>query len=217
MSELPDQTTSNIPTLPAPSLDQRPWFFDMNVPHTPVLIGEASDAAFATRFRQAISNAGLSHIPRVNYATDERLLALSDIDSPCPIPSRARLLIDVALKHIGRCFHIVRKSQILEGLEQILQNPHSTDSLLKSKLWALFAIGEMYSTRTPAAKENFPGMSFFASATRVLRIVSERPRIDTIEIRLLLVSHPCIRLNTHPTPTSHFTRSPSTVATQPTP
>ncbi|RSL47265.1 hypothetical protein CEP53_009999 [Fusarium sp. AF-6] len=173
-------------TLQGTLLEERPWFFDMNVLHTPVLIGEASDAAFATRFRQAISEPGHSHIPRVNYAPDDRLLTLSDADCPWPIPSRARLLVNVALKYVSRCYHIVRKSQILEGLEQTIQNPHSTDSLLKSKLWALFAIGEMYSTRTAAKEKNFPGMRYFARATRVLRIISERPRIDAVEIRLLL-------------------------------
>lgn len=169
-------------------LEERPWFFDMNVLHTPVLIGEASDAAFATRFRQAISEPGHSHIPRVNYAPDETLLALSDEDCPWPIPSRARLLVNVALKYVSRCYYIVRRSQILEGLEQTIVNPHSTDSLLKSKLWVLFAIGEMYSTRTAAKDRNFPGMAYFARATRILRIISERPRIDAIEVRLLLVS-----------------------------
>ncbi|KAH7236465.1 fungal-specific transcription factor domain-containing protein [Fusarium tricinctum] len=167
-------------------LEERPWFFDMNVLHTPVLIGEASDAAFATRFRQAISEPGHSHIPRVNYAPDETLLALSDEDCPWPIPSRARLLVNVALKYVSRCYYIVRRSQILEGLEQTIVNPHSTDSLLKSKLWVLFAIGEMYSTRTAAKDRNFPGMAYFARATRILRIISERPRIDAIEVRLLL-------------------------------
>ncbi|KAJ4132518.1 hypothetical protein NW754_015335 [Fusarium falciforme] len=178
--------TEATSTLQGTLLEERPWFFDMNVLHTPVLIGEASDAAFATRFRQAISEPGHSHIPRVNYAPDDRLLTLSDADCPWPIPSRARLLVNVALKYVSRCYHIVRKSQILEGLEQTIQNPHSTDSLLKSKLWALFAIGEMYSTRTAAKEKNFPGMRYFARATRVLRIISERPRIDAIEIRLLL-------------------------------
>lgn len=159
----------------------------MNIPHTPVLIGEASDVAFATRFRQALTDAQHNHIPRVNYATDERLLALSDTDCPWPFPSRARLLVNVAVKYVSRVYHIVRKSVILEGLEQTIQNPHSSDALLKSKLWALFAIGEMYSTRTAAAETNFPGMAYFARATRILRIISERPRIDAIEIRLLLV------------------------------
>ncbi|KAM5362794.1 hypothetical protein ACJZ2D_012326 [Fusarium nematophilum] len=179
-------TQGEASSLQAPLLEERPWFFDMNVLHTPVLIGEVSDAAFATRFRQAISEPGHSHIPRVNYAPDDRLLQLSDTECPWPIPSRARLLVNVALKYVSRCYHIVRRSQILEGLEQTIQNPHSTDALLKSKLWALFAIGEMYSTRTAAKEKNFPGMAYFARATRILRIISERPRIDAIEIRLLL-------------------------------
>ncbi|KAK2774662.1 C6 transcription factor [Colletotrichum kahawae] len=172
--------------VPAPSLDQRPWFFDMNIPHTPILIGEASDAAFATRFRQAIATGDHSHIPRVNYATDERLLALSDVDCPWPSPARARFLVGVALRYVSRCYHIIRNSLILDGLEQTLQNPSESDTLLKSKLWALFAIGAMYSTRSATSERDFPGMGYFARATRVLRIVSERPRIDVVELRLLL-------------------------------
>ncbi|KAF5604817.1 positive activator of transcription [Fusarium pseudocircinatum] len=183
---IPDVSSTETSSLQGTLLEERPWFFDMNVLHTPVLIGEASDAAFATRFRQAISEPGHSHIPRVNYAPDERLLALSDQDCPWPIPSRARLLVNVALKYVSRTYYIVRKSQILEGLEQTILNPHSADSLLRSKLWVLFAIGEMYSTRTAAKDRNFPGMAYFARATRILRIISERPRIDAIEIRLLL-------------------------------
>ncbi|KZL63284.1 c6 transcription factor, partial [Colletotrichum incanum] len=180
------ETTDNAVAIPAPSLDERPWFFEMNIPHTPILIGEASDAAFATRFRQAISTAEHSHIPRVNYATDERLLALSDTDCPWPSPARARFLVGVALRYVSRCYHIIRKSLILDALEQTLQNPAESDSLLKSKLWAMFAIGAMYSTRSATSEKHFPGMGYFARATRVLRIVSERPRIDVVELRLLL-------------------------------
>ncbi|TEA17097.1 putative transcriptional regulatory protein [Colletotrichum sidae] len=179
------EVTDNAVAVQAPSLDERPWFFDMNIPHTPILIGEASDAAFATRFRQAISTGDHSHIPRVNYATDEKLLTLSDLDCPWPSPARARFLVSGALRYVSRSYHIVRKSVILEGLEQTLQNPTESDSLLKSKLWALFAIGAMYSTRS-ATSEHFPGMGYFARATRILRIVSERPRIDVVELRLLL-------------------------------
>ncbi|KAL8347989.1 hypothetical protein RB598_001359 [Gaeumannomyces tritici] len=168
------------------SLDDRPWFFDLNIPNTPILLGEASDAAFATRFRQAV--AGGRHIPRVNYATDEDLLALSDTDCEWPSPSRARFLVDVALRYASHHYHIVRRSRILEGLEQTLANPtRSSDSLLRCKLWALFALGEMYSARSADTAENcFPGIHYFARATRIMRIVSERPRIGAIEIRLLL-------------------------------
>ncbi|TIC95126.1 putative transcriptional regulatory protein C3C7.04 [Colletotrichum higginsianum] len=179
-------TATATAAIPPPSLDDRPWFFEMNIPHTPILIGEASDAAFATRFRQAISSAEHSHIPRVNYATDERLLALSDTDCPWPGPARARFLVGVALRYVSRCYHIVRKGPVLDALEQTLLNPAESDSLLKSKLWALFAIGAMYSTRSASSERHFPGMGYFARATRVLRIVSERPRIDVVELRLLL-------------------------------
>lgn len=181
------QPETSPSAIQAPSIDDRPWFFDLKIPHTPILIGEASDVAFATRFRQAISDRPHNHIPRVNYATDERLLTLSNVNCPWPSPSRARLLVNVALKYVSRCYHIVRRSLILEGLEQALLSPASCDSLFKAKLWALFAIGEMYSTRMAAEEKNFPGTTYFAKATHVLQVVSERPRIDAIEVRLLLV------------------------------
>jgi hypothetical protein len=107
---------------------------------------------------------------------------------------RARLLVRVALKHVSENYHIVRRSETLQGLESTLQNPQLSDSFFKAKLWALFAIGEMYSTRTTSTSDDFPGMRYFVRATRILRIVSERPRLDAIEIRLLLVRF-CLRLS----------------------
>jgi proline utilization trans-activator len=175
---------------PGPLLAEGPWFFNLNIPHTPILIGETSDAGFATRFRQAIATSSeqKSHIPRTNYPSDERLLTLYDTDCPWPSVVRARLLVRVALKHVSENYHIVRRSETLQGLESTLQNPQLSDSFFKAKLWALFAIGEMYSTRTTSTEDDFPGMRYFVRATRILRIVSERPRLDAIEIRLLLVS-----------------------------
>lgn len=39
-----------------PTFSYRSWFDNRNVFHTPILIGEAADTAFATRFRQVISD-----------------------------------------------------------------------------------------------------------------------------------------------------------------
>ncbi|KAI7921385.1 hypothetical protein M0657_006096 [Pyricularia oryzae] len=175
-------TSPGVSTTQAPAVDERPWFIELGR-QSPILVNEAADAVFATRFRQALlGGKHHGHIPRVNFATDESLLALSDADCPWPSPARARFLVDVALSHVSRYYHIVRRSAILE----ILQNgiPGSGDSITRSKLWVLFAIGEMYSCR---ASRTFPGIKYFARATRVLRIVSERPSISEVELRLLLV------------------------------
>ncbi|KAI6379387.1 hypothetical protein MCOR25_001975 [Pyricularia grisea] len=175
-------TSSSTSTTQAPAVDERPWFIELG-PQSPILVNEAADAVFATRFRQALlGGKHHGHIPRISFATDESLLALSDADCPWPTPARARFLVDVALSHVSRYYHIVRRSAIVE----ILQNgiPGSGDSITRSKLWVLFAIGEMYSCR---ASRTFPGIKYFARATRVLRIVSERPSISEVELRLLLV------------------------------
>lgn len=172
----------------------------MAVPHTPILLAEASDSAFATRFRQAMSSSDHGHFPRVNYPTEEWLLAMSDAACAWPNPPQARLLVNAALRCLGRWHHIVRKSVILEELEKTLQQPKSVGCLLQSKFWALFAIGKTYSTRTSATSGTFPGLEYFAKATKILRIISERPTVEMVETWLLLVQHPlnyrCSRTHT---------------------
>lgn len=171
--------------------DSRPWFDHMNVFHTPILIGEAADAAFATRFRQALSGPNSpkpKHMLRVNYATDQELMALAESEVVWPSPSRSRLLIGVALKYVGCGYHIVRRSAILESLDQIIQNPSWGDISLHCKLWALLAIGELYSTRSASSWKGFPGLAYFAKAAKLLGVLDERPGINTIEIMNLLVS-----------------------------
>ncbi|EHK23137.1 uncharacterized protein TRIVIDRAFT_2224, partial [Trichoderma virens Gv29-8] len=169
-----------------PDVASTPWFIDMAVPHTPILLSEASDSAFATRFRQAMSDSEHSHLPRVNFPADDQLLALSDAACAWPSPPQARLLVNAALRCLGRWHHIVCRSTVLEELERSLQNPESMGVLLQSKLWVLFAIGKMYSTRTYATCKSFPGLEYFAKSTKVLRVISERPTVEMVETWLLL-------------------------------
>ncbi|CAI6025996.1 unnamed protein product [Clonostachys chloroleuca] len=174
------------PSVAEPSMDEQPWFLSINIPHTPILVGEASDLGFATRFRQSLLSDTHGHIPRLNYPSDEQLLGLSEAECAWPPASKARMLLHVAFRHVSGHYHIVRKSQILRGLENVLQNPASASFFMKSKLWALFAIGELYSAHTVNKVYGYPGMLYFAKATKGLAVISERPHIDAIEIRLLL-------------------------------
>ncbi len=155
----------------------------------PVHIGEAADTAFATRFRQALTeDQNLPHIPRTHYVSDSRLASLAEMDCAWPTPSRARLLVRFALDTIGSCYHCVRKSQVYRALKQHYRSPRDTSTVFTCKLWALFALGEAYSSRTSSiSDDNFPGLAYFARASRVLRNLRERPQIGTVEILLLLV------------------------------
>ncbi|CCF35893.1 fungal specific transcription factor [Colletotrichum higginsianum] len=171
------------------TLEVRPWFINANVFRTPILIGEVADAAFSTRFRQVISDPFApqpKHMLRVNYAPDTELMSLVKSDVAWPTPSRSRFLVEVALKYVSRRYHVVRRSLIMENLEQSIHNPSWGDLMLRSKLWALFAIGELYSTRSIPSEKDFPGMAYFAKASRILGVLDERPGTDSIEIMLLL-------------------------------
>lgn len=128
-----------------------------------------------------------SHLPRVSYASENLLSALSDAACAWPSPPLARLLIKAALTCLGSWCHIVRQSVVLEEFEQSLGHTQLMGALQQSKFWALFAIGKMYSARTSAASETFPGLHYFAKASRVLSIMSERPTIEMVETWLLLV------------------------------
>lgn len=153
----------------------------------PIHISEAADAAFATRFRQTLDKVDTKHIPRMNYVTDEHILGLSDLHCPWPTPARARFLVKVALNTVCSYFHIVRKSAILETLEVAIQRQGDGERLHISRLFIVFALGELYSTKVSATQSSFPGLQYFAKARRMVCVPAERPRLDTLEIVLLLV------------------------------
>lgn len=164
---------------------------DVKVFNTPIFIGEAADAAWATRFRQAIidpQSRHAKHLPRVNYAQDQQLMHLADSDVPWPSPSRSRFLVEVSLKYVSRSYHVVRRSAVLENLEQSIHNPSWGGAIMRCKFWGLFAIGELYSTRSVPPGKDFPGMAYFAKASKMLGVLDERPSLDSIEIMHLLVS-----------------------------
>lgn len=57
-------------------------------------------------------------------------------------------------------------------------------------MWALFAIGELRSSRCPSSTNKPPGLAYFAAASDAVRMVNERPQLGVIETLLLLVSFP---------------------------
>lgn len=182
--------TENNESLRNPLLEDRSWFFPLRSLEMPIHVGEAADAAFATRFRQALSEThNIEHIPRTNYAPDQLLNDLSNTDCPWPPIARARLLVKFAMDTVGQCYHCVRKSHIYKSLEKHYTNLSNSNSLLVCKFWILFALGEAYSSRTESSSDiSFPGLAYFTCASKVFRNLQERPRIDTVEVLLLLVS-----------------------------
>ena len=170
-----------------PLLHDRSWFFPLGSTG-PIHISEAADAAFATRFRETLAEDGKAeHIPRTDYMTDGKLMGLADKEMPWPPLARARLLVKAAFDTVGSCYHCCRKSEVYNGLKRHYRDPTAPRTIFTCKLEALFALGEAYSCRTQSISEDtFPGLGYFARASRTLRGTRERPQIDHIEVLLLL-------------------------------
>lgn len=171
-----------------PLLEDRPWFISLTS-EMPVLVGEATDAAFATRFRQALLGKTQSHFPRIQYSPNSLAESLTYAHLSGPAPARARVLVKAALRTICRRYHLVRKSSVLAILDQSIQDPAQCDAVSTCKLFALFALGEVYSARAVFPGAKFPGIDYFNNATHILRVLSEEPRIECVEIFAMLVVH----------------------------
>ena len=181
-------------------LQPEPWFTLAKTSNAPVWIGEASDSAFATRLRQfaAPDPQTEDHTPRTHYATDEMLASLTSSSSSSqnitwPYPSRARFLIEVALRHICRCYHIVRRSEVMASIEVFGKGSGFASTgrqrAAECRLWALLAHGELHSTKMATSENTFPGLVYYAKASELVQLTSERPQLEDVETMLLLVSY----------------------------
>jgi hypothetical protein len=141
----------------------------------PILIGEVADAAFATRFRQVILNGDINHIPRISYPKDDEIALhpasrVRQLSSP-----QAHFLLRTTLAYLHGRYHIVRSGAIKRLLDQYLRDSSSLDIVSRSKLYAIFALGELYSSRFRGPDQDAPGLVFFRSATEAYGLLQERP------------------------------------------
>ncbi|VUC25509.1 unnamed protein product [Clonostachys rosea] len=169
-----------------PLLGENPWFLPINSSKVPILIGEVADAAFATRFRQVLTDQPLNHIPRVSYPSDEHIAEPSKSGPPQISPTHARFLTKVALRFLDGCYHIVRESSVCELLSQFLQGPSTLDMLSTCKIYGILALGELFSSRCQTQATGTPGLVYFSHASKAYSVLQERPGIEAIETSLLL-------------------------------
>ncbi|KXH42130.1 fungal specific transcription factor [Colletotrichum nymphaeae SA-01] len=184
----PEPSTESAENETSPAISIDPWFDSLNVFRSPVLIGEAADAAFATRFRQVITDPLAPepiHLIRLNYASNESIMSLNHVNTPWPGPSRAKFLLEAAMKYIGRSYHIVETQAITESWKQNTHDASPEAIVLRCRTWALFAIGELYISKSTGV-HGFPGMAYFAQASKALGYLDERPEVETVKLYLLL-------------------------------
>lgn len=172
-----------------PVLEDHPWFMVHEAVDLPIYINETADAAFATRLRQTASTTPVNHLARVQYVEDDTLRYLSESSSQPNWPSSSRLkfLVNTAMETACKTWHIVRKSRIDKDVEALLQDPGSCHWLNASRIWALMAIGDAFSSRCTLPDQPFPGSKYWARAMQLVHMTMERPRLCLVEVYLLLV------------------------------
>ncbi|KAH6703133.1 fungal-specific transcription factor [Leptodontidium sp. MPI-SDFR-AT-0119] len=171
-----------------PLMQERAWFVVSDAETPPIYIGEVACTAFATRFRQSLAlyPGSTHHIPRIHYVQDEDLLSVPN-EATWPTRSHARLLLRVALANINRGYYVVLPKPTMAKLEEMYQDPNLRDPLVTCKFFALFALGEVYSSRVKAPSGgNFPGLSYFIRACSLIPMLPERTNLEHIEILILL-------------------------------
>lgn len=114
-------------------------------------------------------------------------MSLINVNTPWPGPSRAKFLLEAAMKYIGRSYHIVQAQAAAASWEQISRGTSRGTTIMRCRLWALFAIGELYISKSIGVS-GFPGMAYFAQASKSLGYLDERPDVESVELYLLLVS-----------------------------
>lgn len=171
-----------------PVLEDHPWFMVHEAVDLPIYINETADAAFVTRLRQTASTRPVNHLARVQYADDDTLRSLSESPPAWPSASRLRFLINTAMETACKTWHIVRRSVIDKDVQSVLNNPDSCHWLTASRIWALMAIGDAFSSRCALPDQPFPGAQSWTRAMQLASMPMERPRLDLVEIFLLLAS-----------------------------
>jgi len=153
-------------------------------------ISEAACTAFATRLCQSlrITDSPVLHLPRWRYTDEDTLGSLFQTDVQWPSLIYAKLLVKTALGHINPAFHLVLRKETLDVLHSLYQRKDFDDPGLKCKYFALFGLGQVFSSAYDITNTSvLPGSAFFARAMSLLQIIPERPSMNHIESILLLV------------------------------
>jgi proline utilization trans-activator len=97
----------------------------------------------------------------------------------------------------------VRRSRIDKDVDELLRDSDNCHWLTASRIWALMAIGDAFSSRCTLPGQPFPGSKYWARAMQLVHMMMERPRLCLVEVYLLLVSGPVIAsTSTDPPPSS---------------
>ncbi|KAM0717252.1 hypothetical protein Q7P37_007104 [Cladosporium fusiforme] len=180
-----------------PVLEEHPWFMVHEAVDLPIYINETADAAFVTRLRQTASTRPVNHLARVQYVDDDTLRSFSETPPVWPSSSRLRFLVQTALETACKTWHIVRRSAVERDVQNLLNDPSSCHWVTASRIWALMAIGDAFSSRCTLPDQPFPGAKYWARAMQLVNMTMERPRLCLVEVYVLLAYYAALMNRRH--------------------
>ncbi|KAL1997982.1 hypothetical protein VTN02DRAFT_269 [Thermoascus thermophilus] len=189
-----------------PLIEDRAWFVRDHASTQPVYIGEAACTAFGTRLRQFLHGPEpVAPLPRSSSSTTatsssvqhRALRRMASPDFRLPTRAYAHLLVRVALRFLGNDYHLMLRATTLERLDALYRDRCFDDPVLLCRLFAIFAIGELYTNRkapsssassasSGSAGPQVPGTGFFLQAMSLFQDLHEEATVSYIEILLLL-------------------------------
>lgn len=185
---LPDPNTS----VQNPLMGDSAWLRPRGSPAFSMYIGEATSTAFAGLLHQCLTGSlDPILVDQEAYTGHSVLKSLMNTELRWPSQAQAYLLAKVALNHLDPVFYSVLAAETLDQIQGVYLTNNFDDPVIKCKLFALFALGEVFSN--PCTNDTgapVPGTAYYARAMEYIVFLPERPCVTLVESLLLLVRFP---------------------------
>lgn len=151
----------------------------------PVYVGAAAFTAFAN----ILWHDGPTPPRNVKVFKHPTLQRAIKTDYKLPNYTYANLLVQVVLRFIGSDYHLLKKKSFSQRVDRLYgpATEQTPDTMFLCRLFAVFALGELYLKKSTSQRE-VPGAKFFLQSVSLFEELYEEPNIEYIETLLLMVS-----------------------------
>lgn len=182
---------ADIPSLTGEMGISNPLFETSCASDLHIFHGESACSTFGDRLASLIDPEHFAHPAptKVHYFRHPLLLRAQETKFELPNRIHASLLIERATHFVGKDYHFVLKKQFYKTLDRAYDSRQPADLVWTCSLFALLAIGELYSNcRSDAGDYKVPGTAYFLKAVSLLQDNYEEASLEHIQALNLLVS-----------------------------
>ncbi|KAJ0284038.1 hypothetical protein CBS470a_007023 [Colletotrichum nupharicola] len=149
----------------------------------PVYVGAAAFTAFAN----ILWHDGPTPPRNVKVFKHPTLQRAIKTDYKLPNYTYANLLVQVVLRFIGSDYHLLKKKSFSQRVDRLYgpATEQTPDTMFLCRLFAVFALGELYLKKSTSQRE-VPGAKFFLQSVSLFEELYEEPNIEYIETLLLM-------------------------------